>query len=526
VDHRAIAVLVFQGRSYREIVAAAGCSHRDVSRVRKVIADRGITAQSLGALGDEEFAGLFPDGRAKVSAEYDAPDFAGVVVSMRRNRHYTVLQAWRGYAASSSTLRKYGYAQYCHLFSGYVATNDLVAVLHHEPGRAMFVDWAGDTIPLVDPVTGGVAKAYVFVAVLPFSGMVFARAYVDMKMASWLDGHMSAFESYGGVAQIVVPDNAATATHQVAKGDAARLISDRYQQMADHYGCAIVPTGVRAPRHKAAVESGVNVANMRILGYLLEETWTNIEELNEAIGERAWEINYDIRRKDGTTRGERFTTEEVAHLGPLPADRFEEVEWRAAKVQRNYHVTCDYQHYSVPYQLAGQLLRVRLTSATVTVFDGTQVVATHTRKKGRKGQYSTDPAHVPAQHQGIAGLWSRDWFLDRARTYGPATAQVITQVLDRHVIEAQGYLDCQNILEHLGKKNAARLEAACQQLLNMRAWPSYSTLKRLIAAIASDADKPAPTSPAASTRKPAATLGDGAVTGVSLRGADYYRQER
>jgi transposase len=387
----------------------------------------------------------------------------------------------------------------------------------------VFADWAGDTREVGDALRGEAAKGYVFVAVLPFSGLVFARAYLDMKMGAWLDGHIRAFEAFGGVPALVVPDNAATATHRAVKGDAARFVSDRYQQLADHYGCAIVPAGVRKPRHKAAVESAVNVVYKRVLGYLAQDVWTSIDALNDAIDERVAEINADLKRKDGTTRRQRFDAEEGEHLRPLPQVRFEEVEWKVAKVARNYHVTCETHHYSVPWRLGGQLLRVRIAAATVTILDGTVVVATHPRKSGRKGQYATDPAHVPPAHQDLHGLWSRSWFVDKARRIGPATQAVIEQVLDRKVIEAQGYLDCQNILEHLAKKGRDRLEAACQQALNIGAVPTYSTLKRLMAAIASDAGKPTRPTPAASTRKPPTDPGEPA--GVHLRGADYYARQ-
>ena len=247
-DFRVIMDLVFKGRSYREIVETAGCSHRDVSVARKAIADRGITEARLAGMSDAELAGLFPDGRGRVSDGYDVPDFARVVASMRANPHFTLLQAWRGYVGSGSDLRKYGYSQYCHLFGEYASRNDLVATLHHEPGRAMFVDWAGDTIPLIDAGGGQGAVAYLFVAVLPFSGLVYCRAFMDMRTEAWITAHVGAFELFAGVPQIVVPDNASTATHRKKQGEAARFVNDRYRQMADHYGTAIVPARVRKPR--------------------------------------------------------------------------------------------------------------------------------------------------------------------------------------------------------------------------------------------------------------------------------------
>ena len=265
---------------------------------------------------------------------------------MKAQRHFTLLMAWRRYADSTTSVgaagasgtRRYGYAQFCALFADYVRTNDLVATLHHEPGRAMLVDWAGDTIDVVDAASGEVTRAVLFVAVLPYSGALFCRAYLDMKSPSWLDAHVRAFAFVGGVTQIVVPDNPTTSTHQRHKGEAERVVNARYQQLADHYQTAVVPARARKPRDKAAAENAVNVVNKRVIGYLEGEVWTTLAELNDAIEERVGEVNHDLRRADGTTRWEVFTGEEQPLLAALPATRFEEVEWKECKAGRNYHL--------------------------------------------------------------------------------------------------------------------------------------------------------------------------------------------
>lgn len=115
---------------------------------------------------------------------------------------------------------------------------------------------------------------------------------------------------------------------------------------------------------------------------------------------------------------------------------------------------------------------------------------------------------------------SKQWFLDRARGYGPATVEVIDQILERHQIQAQGYLDCQNILGTLGKRNKQRLEAACQVLLNQQGVGSYSTIKRIIAGLDSDAKTQPPVIPAARTTK--TTTATNAGSGVQVRSADHY----
>ena len=520
-DYRRILTLLLQGHSYRAVARLVGCSHRDVATATRAIEERGITIEGLGSVTELELVEWFPDGRSAVSADYDTPDFGRVTMSMRRNPHYTLLLAWRSYATAASERRKYAYSQYCHLFNEYALKHDLVATLHHVPGRVMFVDWAGDTIPILDAVSGAITRANLFVAVLPFSGLVFAWAYPNMRMEAWLDGHIRSFDFWGGVPQLIVPDNALTATHQRERGDAARFVHDRYRQLADHYGAAVLPARVRRPRDKAAVEAAIATLNVRVLAPLLEEVWTSLPDVNAAVREHLHEINHSIRRADGSTRFERFTQEEAAALSPLPGLAFEQVTWKELKVGRNYHVTCDYQHYSVPFTLAGQTLRARLTSSTITLFDGERVVAEHPRKHGRKGQYSTDPKHVPRAHQDVSGLYSRSWFLNRANSIGPATSQVIEQLLNRYDIEAQSYLDCQNILGNLGR-NRAKLEAASQQLVNMRGDASYSTLKRLMASITSDERKAAPKRTAASTSK-ATTAPVTPTGGVLVRDADHYR---
>lgn len=192
------------------------------------------------------------------------------------------------------------------------------------------------------------------------------------------------------------------------------------------------------------------------------------------------------------------------------------------KVGRNYHVTADYQHYSVPYTFAGQILRVRLTGVAVTIFDGDTVVCEHPRKAGRKGQYSTTVEHAPERHQDIDGLWTRQWFVHRARSFGAATVAVIESILDRHAIEAQAYLDCQNILMTLGKSNKQRLEAACQAIINQQGYPTYTTLKRIMATITTDNQRTRPLVAAASNEK--STPGAVGLPGVLVRGADYYQE--
>lgn len=519
--HIAIMRLLVKGRSYEQIVAELECSRRMVAAVKKRMdAERITTLDQVQTLSPEQVGQWFPDGRARRSEQFIQPDFEAVHERMKADQNFTITQAWESYVTGTRPGRRYQYAAFAGLYARYVHTHDLAATIHHEPGKAMQVDWAGKTLRVTDALSGRQHKAYLFSAVMPYSGMVFVKAALSMKMDSWIDLHVQALEYFGGVPQIIIPDNARTATYRPKQGQTQRLLTDRYEQFATHYATAIVPARVRKAKDKAATERAVRTVNSRVIGVLSGEQWSTIDELNEAVAVQREVIN-ELRNPAGQSKREIFTSEEAATLGQLPAQRLGTVLWKQVKVGRNYHISIDYQHYSVPYQLAGRTLKARATDVMVTVFDGQQVVCEHVRKYGRKGQYSTLDEHVPPQHQKLGNLWSAQWFLDKAGSYGPATVQVITQVLGRRKIEAQGYLDCQNILDSLGRNNKARLEAACQQVLNLNMVPTYTTIKRVMGGLTTDAQAPAPRKASVNTIKPEST---GPNTQIYVRDSSYYQR--
>ncbi|WP_411730946.1 IS21 family transposase [Paeniglutamicibacter sp.] len=520
MDYQAIMSLVFKRRTYEEITASVGCSRRDVSAVKKAITTAGITADRFASLTAADIEQLFPDGRKAVSEVYADPHFAQVVEEMKHNRFFTLQQGWVKYLRATSERKKYSYSQYCELFNRFAAVTDVVATLQHEPGKAMFVDWVGPTLPIVDTVTGEVGKAYFFVASLPYSGLVFCQAFSNMKQEAWNQAHVNALAFIGGVPQLIVPDNARTATHKRTRADNELVVTKSYRQLAEHYQTAIVPARSNKPRDKAHVERMVQAVESRVIGYLAAQTWTSFEELNDAVQERLQDLNERLRRVNGTTRQEVFDAEEAALLQPLPDLPYESVEYKQLKVGRNYHVTSDYQHYSVPYELAGKILSVRITATTVSIFDGQAKVCEHPRKLGRRGQYSSELSHAPKHHQQVQGLWSREWFLNRARNFGPATVQVITQILDRSKVEAQAFLACRNILSELGGKKGL-LEEACQEMLNINGYPTYTSIKRVMATLAAAKEQNAPIAPAAQNVKNLKEVQN--LSGVFVRDAEHYK---
>ncbi len=502
MDYRRIMQMLFDGYTYTEITAAMNCSRRDISAAKKAIDSHQITAQNLAGITHARLVEIFPDRRKVISSNYSEPDFALVAEQLQRNRFFTLQQAWVKYTDLDDGLRKYGYSQFCSKFHQHARTHDLVATLQHEPGKAMFVDWAGPTLTVVDAVTGEQFKAFFFVASLPFSSMVFTKAFANMRQDAWNQAHADALEFFGGVPQMIVPDNAKTATHfrqerrTGAKGGAREVVVTKsYAALADHYGTAIVPARPGKPRDKAHVERMVQVIETMVLGYLADADFESFEQLNEAVQDRLGHVNSKVHRTNGISRAELFASSEKSLLRPLPPHRFEKVEYKQLKVGPNYHVHCDYQYYSVPYQLVGRTLSTQLTQTKVTLIDGTLVVAEHPRLGGRRGQHSTLEAHIPPQHKDVSGLWSREWFIAHAQSFGPATVDVITVVLDRAVVEAQAFVECRNIVKGLGVKHRSLLDPACEYLLERGGYSSYSGLKRIIARMAQEEKQRGPAVP-------------------------------
>ena len=165
----------------------------------------------------------------------------------------------------------------------------------------MFVDYSGDKVPVVDPATGEVCQAEVFVAVLGCSGMLYAEASPSQDLPSWLMAHVHAYEAYGGVAEATTPDNLKAGVTRACYYDPE--VNASYAELARHYGTVILPTRAVHPRDKAAVEAGVLQVERWVLAPLRNRTFYSLAELNRAIG-----------AKGGRT--ERQSLQGRAHFAP------------------------------------------------------------------------------------------------------------------------------------------------------------------------------------------------------------------
>jgi transposase len=403
-----------------------------------------------------------------------APDFATMYRELKR-KDVTLQLLWQEYKQQHPT-DGYQYSQFCARYRRWRGQLDVVMRQEHRAGEKLFVDYAGQSMPIVEPDTGEVRELSVFVATLGASSYTFAEVHEDQTLRSWIRGHVHAFEFFQGVPAALVPDNLKAAVKKACFYEPD--LNPTYQELAEHYGAVILPARPRKPRDKAKVENAVQQVERWILAPLRHQRFFSRAEANHAIQERLrWLNNRPFAKLAGSRRSLYEELDRPA-LQPLPARRYEPAEWKAqVGVNIDYHLEFAGHYYSVPYHLTGKRVDVRATTTTIECFHRQRRVASH-RRSTRPGQFTTDPAHRPKAHQRY-GEWSPSRLIHWAETVGPRTARVVETILRRKPHPEQGYRTCLGILRLAKRYGGDRLEHACHRAQAIDAL-SYRSIKSLL----------------------------------------------
>ncbi len=400
------------------------------------------------------------------------PDWADVHRELRR-KGVTLQLLWFEYKERHPD--GYQYTQFVERYRRWARQLDVVMRHEHRAGEKLFVDYPGQTLPITDPETGQISPAQLFVAVLGASSYTYATATASQALPDWIRSHVDAFEFFGGVPAIIVPDNLRSGVTRADRYEPE--INRTYAELAAHYGCAIIPARPYKPRDKAKVEAGVLVAERWILAALRDRTFFSLAEANGAIRERLAWLNERPFKKLPGSRASHFAELDRAALRPLPARRFEYATWKTATVNIDYHVEVDRHWYSVPYQLVGQKADVRLAATTVEVFVRGRRVASHLRST-KPGRHTTEPDHMPESHRRHLE-WSPGRIVRWASQTGPATGALVAAILASRPHPEQGYRSCLGILRLGRRYGPERLEAAAARALAIRAL-SYRSVESIL----------------------------------------------
>ena len=444
-----------EGLSRRATGAATGLPYTTVSDhlVRAVKAGLGWPLPD--GMDDAQLeARLFAKAEPPPSASRPLPDWPTVHRELRR-KGVTLQLLHMEYKERHPD--GYQYTQFCRHYRAWQRHLDVVMRQEHRAGEKLFVDFAGQTIPITDPATGEITQAQLFVAVLGASSYTYAEALPSQELPHWIAAHVHAFAFLGGCTRLIVPDNLRAGVTRAHRYEPD--INPTYAEMAAHYGAAVIPARPYKPRDKAKVEQGVLLAERWILAALRNRTFFSLAEANGAIRERLAWLNARPFKKLPGSRASLFAELDRPALRPLPAEPYEFATWKTATVNIDYHVEVDRHWYSVPYQLVGEGCDIRVTAAIVEVLHqgqaggeppslGRAAALHHGRCAHARG--APPPCRVDAR---------ADRRLGRART-GPATAALVAAIMASRPHPEQGFRSCLGIMRLGRRYGDERLEAA------------------------------------------------------------------
>jgi len=461
------------GLSDRAVASAVGASRSTVQECLRRVREAGLGWPLPEGLDEASLlARLYRVTPAPITVPL--PDFAQIERELAR-RGVTRELLWREYKSAHPDGLQY--TAFCNHYRRWQARQSPVLRQVHAPGDKLFVDYAGHTMPVVDRATGEVKHAQLFVAVLGCSNYTFAEATASQTLPDWLGSHTRALRYFGGVPRAIVPDNLKSGVTRAHRYEPD--LNPAYQDLAEHYGVAILPARVRKPRDKAKVEAGVLICERWILARLRDRTFFSLAALNDAITGLLEDLNTRPFKKLEGSRRSRFEQLEREALRPLPPRPYEFGEWKKAKVHPDYHIEVGRSYYSVPYKLIGAHVDVRLTAHMLEVFHASRLVATH-RRDSQRGRFHTLDDHRPPAHVAIIdNTLAR--LLERATRIGPATREVILmQARHRKHVE-ETLRSAQGILRLAQDFSPGELEQACTRALALQAF-SYRTVRTLLKA--------------------------------------------
>lgn len=492
--------------SAREIASSTGLSRNSLNRLRKHLEKIEFDLSQLDSLSDDQLyqhLGIRPFSGFRLKP---TPDWNWVHAEMR-NPSVSLELLWREWRATEPD--GIAYSQFTASYRAFLRQRPLVMRQLHLPGDKLFLDFAGQTMPIYLADQGEPRYAQIFVGVVGYSGYTFAYAVWSQRVDDWLHCHVQAFNFFGGVSRLLVPDNLKAAV--IKHGRDEVQLNLIYQQLAHHYQTTILPARPRKPKDKAKAETGVKLIQRWLLAALRHRRFFSLEELNLAIAELLPEFNLrPFKRQPGSSRHSLFIATEQAALQPLPSHPYEHADWRfKIQVRSDYLIEYAGHHYSVPNRLVQQQVDLRATGQVVEVFHNHLRVSSHTRQFSPG--MSIHAEHRPISHQYYADSEPAVLFQWGERV-GPALLQHLRYHLTERADVANGHKAASALRREARLHGEQRLEEACAYALSLKTF----ALKSLQSILREQPDK----RPGLSAQPSSTPVHE------NLRGAHYFADEK
>lgn len=453
---REILRLRLQGElTLRQINSSLRLSLGVVQKVTRQAEELKLDWPSIEKLNEKELAQMFyPESDNRVSSVLLMPDWNDVHKELRF-KGITKHLLWEEYTQQYPN-RSYSYSQYCHHYSEWLKKQKRSMRQVHKAGEKLFVDYAGKTMPIVCQSTGEVRFAQIFVAVMGASNYTFCEATWSQSLPDWLNSHARTFEFLGGVPDMVIPDNLKSGVTKACRYDPD--LNPSYQQLAAHYGTAIVPARPRKPQDKAKAEVGVQIIERWILARLRHHTFFSLAELNHCIRALLDEVNHTPFKQLKGTRSQWFESIDKPALRSLPKHRYEYTDIKQAKVNVDYHVQYDQHLYSVPHQLVGERLELHAKDKLIELYFQNKRIASHPRKY--QPGMTTCPEHMPKRHE-KHHKWNANRLMNWAKDLGDDVLIWVQTLLKQKQHEEQAYRVCLGLLNLSRNYPSDRINQAC-----------------------------------------------------------------
>jgi len=468
------------GMSGREIAIKLSISRNSVASVLNMAKVLELKWKDIERKEESEvYQLLFPD-KFHLSVQYADIDYAYVHSELKRVG-VTLKMLWQDYLITckdDGTL-PCGYNKFCEGYREYCQKSNATSHIDHKPGIITEVDWCGSTMRICDSDTGELYKAYIFVGTLPYSQYSYAEATLSMDEEAWLLCHVNMFDYFGGTSSRLVCDNLKTGVIKHPKVGEI-VLNEAYEALGEYYSMAIMPTGVRKPKHKASVEGTVGKLTTTIIARLRNQEFHSLYELNKSIRKALDDFNSAPFQKRNGSRKSIFEAMEKETLRPLPEKPFELSKWSYShKVGYNCHVVFEKNFYSAPYQYIGKLVDIKYTNSCVEIYLNNERIASHPRFSDYiKNKYSTIESHMPQKNTNPD--WNENRICEWAKKIGPNTLMVIEKIIASVKIKEQSFNSALAVLKLSKVYSAERLENACSYALSQFSIPRYNHINAIL----------------------------------------------
>lgn len=462
--------------SFSSIGRTIGIDKNTVTKIVRMSNSLNLKYNDIKNMQDDQLYKLFYPNNVNIKYRKPEPDVEKILKELDANKTLTIKMLWEEYKSENPD--GLGYTQFRERIKSKINERDITMHIERKPGEKMYVDWAGDTINLYDRDTGEVFKAYLFVACVGVSSIVFVKAYPNTKKTCFIDGNVSALNFFGAAPIFLVPDNDRSAITKTSKYDP--IINETFLDMSQYYGITVFPARVRSPKDKGSVEKAVlDSAERMIINKFRNFRFFTITELNDRIYEQLMEINKKPYQLEPTEcRFSKFLKVDRPAMHDLPTTPYEAPIFKTATVHMDSHIEINHKCYSVPYQYISQKVDVKVGARQLIISCKNIEIARHDIIHSDSKRYSTTFAHLPERKQAYL-MNNKNDFLQWALSVSPMAENIVRTIFESSVTEEYAYRPCMGLKRLFKTYGHTKFINACEYAItnNLK---SYKYIKMIL----------------------------------------------